>query len=99
MKWQAGLAGALASVLMTTGCGRSSSCCAGVNRARSIPPVSSLEAALVSPLCNLVGSRQSLFPQTGSCRARRTAGSRKMLEEDIGSEQRPSAKSHDFHRE
>ena len=30
MKWQAGLAGALASVRMTTGCGRSSPCCAGV---------------------------------------------------------------------
>jgi hypothetical protein len=35
----------------------------------------------------------------GSCRARRTASSRKMLGEDIGSEQRRSAKSRDFYRE
>src|SRR5215469_13879856 len=32
----------------------------------------------------MVGSRQSLFPQKSSCRTRRTAGSRKMLGEDIG---------------
>jgi hypothetical protein len=43
--------------------------------------------------------RQSLFAQKRLCRARRIAGSRKMLGEDIGSEQGRSAKSHDFHRE
>jgi hypothetical protein len=42
---------------------------------------------------------QSLFHKKRFCRARRTPGSRRMLGEDIGREQRRSAKSYDFNRE